>query len=80
MADYKSKGDFIIFAAPIPEGADPKSVGVDFKKQNGFMYRGPKSLFGMMRVGEQRFKIMIVANRSQMKEDGTPTTIDDIPG
>ena len=83
MTDYKNPGDFIIYMVPLAEGVDPKSGGVDFKKQNGFLYRSKegKSLYGIARYGDVRYKMMIVRNKFKViAEGGNPDAPIEIPG
>ncbi len=83
MADYKNPGEFIIYMVPIPEDTDPKTIGVDFKKQNGFLFssRNKRSLYGIARQGDVRYKMMIVRNRARASAEGTdPEEPIEIPG
>jgi len=83
MTEYKNPGEFIVYMVPIPEDVDPKTIGVDFKKQNGFLFtsRNKKSLYGVARYGGVRYKMMVVRNKYKAMAEGTDPEADvEIPG
>lgn len=68
---------FTVFAVPINPGDDPKKIGVDFKKRNGFLFRGKASLYGKIFVKdgegeEKQYKLMILKNKFYDPNEDNP--------
>lgn len=60
MAD----GEFNVFLAEIPEGADAKSITISFEKKSGLLFSGKKSLYGTIFTPDgKRWKIMVSRNK-----------------
>jgi hypothetical protein len=68
---------YTVYAVILKPGEDPTKVGVDFKKRNGFLFKGKKSLYGKIFLKddhdqEVQYKIMILKNDFYKLETDNP--------
>ena len=66
---------YIVYAVRVPKDVDPKSVGVDFKHRDGFLFEGKNCWYGNLFLkdkdgNEERVKIMVVKNKYYNQNKG----------